>query len=165
MISPPSFSFASSAVEALTVRSEKQKANPIGKDRIPLPVTKVLLLHNTPGALDSVIPSLFARELAAVGGAGAFQVERFECRSERTIEPEWASKAVGAGSWPRLGEPTFVNFVRFGGIDENIAILVGILGLADADFLVPTVHAANRVGMHSMSEILRHAAVAPPQAG
>src|SRR5690349_12603308 len=49
-------------------------------------------------------------------------------------------------------------------VDEDIAVAVRRLGFADAHLLMPTVHAADWVGMHGVCQILRHTAITPPQA-
>ena len=93
-----------------------------------------------------------------------FDVEGIFCGAQGPFEPEGAAQAVWAGSGSGHSEPLFVVFGRAFGIDEDVAVLVVWTGALDADPLVPAVHAADGVGVHSVGDVLMDPAIAPEDA-
>ena len=63
------------------------------------------------------------------------------------------------GVTARHFEPVAIDRHRFLGVDDDIAGAIFFAGLFDADALVPAVHAADRVGVDCVSEVLSDAAV------
>src|SRR5947208_3076965 len=85
-------------------------------------------------------------------------------RSERPIEPQRTTKAVGSGGWSCHGEPLLVDLVRFRGVDVNISVTIVSARFFQRDALMPAVHAAHWVGLDRKREVLVHAHFGPPDA-
>src|SRR5690242_17548404 len=93
---------------------------------------------------DHVIPRLFARHGVAGALAGdAGDVEGFGGGSGGAVHPGGAAEAAGAGGGAGFGEPLLVDFVRFGCVDEDVAVVIVGVGELDRTFLMPAVHAAD----------------------
>src|SRR5690606_12458516 len=93
-----------------------------------------------------------------------FEIEQFLNGAQWTTKPERAAKTVRPRSRSRHFEPFFVDPMRAFGIHENIAVLVTRLRLFDPHSLVPAVHAADRVRMNGVGDVLVNAAVRPKDA-
>src|SRR5690606_5679860 len=86
---------------------------------------------------------------------------------ERALEPVRAARAVGAVLERGAGQrkPLAVDLHRAGRVDADFAVALVRLGLAYADHaLQPAVRAADRVGVHTVGEVLMDADVVPPDA-
>src|SRR5262249_28252335 len=66
------------------------------------------------------------------------------------------------GRGPRQFEPSPIHFVRFGRVDENIAVTIVGTRSFETDFLMPAMSAANRIGLDRESKILMNARIFPP---
>ena len=90
-----------------------------------------------------------------------FQIISLRCGLIRSRQPQRATQIVRAGRGAGFAEPTFVDFVGFIGVDEDIAVFVVGAGFSDTNLLMPAVLAAYVVGLHGKSQILMHPAVFP----
>src|SRR6202044_782560 len=88
-------------------------------------------------------------------------------RLERAHQPARTAGSVGRDVAGRAGlrHPLLVDVPRLAGVDRDVAVRVAGRGGADADGLVPAVHAGDGVGVDREGEVLVDAGVGPPDPG
>src|SRR6266851_5299659 len=83
----------------------------------------------------------------------------------RPEHPQWAPQTIRTICLrARQRQPAFVDFVRFTRIDIHIAVTVSGVSCFYCHFLVPAMHAADRIRMDRKGQVLMHAALAPEDA-
>src|SRR5690606_8379712 len=68
---------------------------------------------------------------------------------------------VGPRCGASHGQPFFVDFERAFGVHVQISVVIPCMGALDTHPLMPTMHAADGVGVYGEGDVLVHAAVAP----
>src|SRR5437773_10720648 len=61
-----------------------------------------------------------------------------------------------------LLHPFFICLTRFGHVHRDVAVTIASFGLANANRLMPAVHAGDRIGLNGEGQVLMDAGVGPP---
>src|SRR5690606_37424063 len=101
-------------------------------------------------------------ELGRAGRAGVSHAVCPRLGFQGAGVPEGPAQAAGTGCGAGHGQPFDVGLARLLRVDHDVAVAVlGGRG-ADADALVPALHARDRIGLHREGEVLVDAVVVPP---
>src|SRR5579875_715888 len=115
----------------------------------------------TENGLNHVMPGLLAGDrIAGSSRDTTREVESFERRPQGPIHPQGPAQTAGIGTTD-LGKPALIHLMRLLRIHEDIAIAVLRSCFADSHFLMPAVHAADRIGLHRKGKVLWHPTLAP----